>query len=251
MKTNKIILTILFLLASSVYGQSRYRMIDLSCRIHKPVDGLYIISPTTLEISYWVKNQGPDTVFKEDSFDVFINILGLNHGLKRYIASPYVQLNPGDSTLIVYKTYVNHEIDEDFVEIKLSLGLYNNSPNFNFFRENQTNPPTGADNGWRVIITHRSATSSIGGVGLSDLSISPNPVADMLHIELEKTGEILQAIQLHDLSGREIPLEPSNIVKLSNAQWELSLPQNIENGMYTLEIKTEQGNYYKKILVQK
>jgi hypothetical protein len=251
MKTNKIILTILFLLASSVYGQSRYRMIDLSCRIHKPVDGLYIISPTTLEISYWVKNQGPDTVFKEDSFDLTVNIVGLDHGLKRFIQPGNIQLNPGDSILLNYKTPVNFKDDVDFVTITTSVLLKNSSPNFNFIRETSLNPQTTKDNTWRVIITHRSATSSIGGVGLSDLSISPNPVADKLHIELEKTGEILQAIQLHDLSGREIPLEPSNIVKLSNAQWELSLPQNIGNGIYTLEIKTEQGNYYKKILVQK
>ncbi len=249
MKTNKILLLIFFLLTSSVYAQSRYRMIDLSCRIHKPVDGLYIISPTTLEISYSVKNQGPDTVFKEDSFDVFINILGLNHGLKRYIASPNVQLNPGDSVLIIYKTDVNHDKDEDFVQINLNTELYNNSLNFNFFRESQTNPPTGGDNSWRVIITHRSATSSIGDINKSDVKISPNPVVDKLQIE--QAGEGLHSINLRDISGREIILESNNLQKTSNSQWELTLPQKIGNGMYTLEIKTEQGNYYKKILVQK
>jgi len=249
MKTNKILLLIFFLLTSSVYAQSRYRMIDLSCRIHKPVDGLYIISPTTLEISYWVKNQGPDTVFKEDSFNVNININGLNQDYKKFIASPSVQLNPGDSFLLTYFLPIDHDKDVDFVHINVNLGLYNNSSNFNFFRESQTNPPTGGDNSWRVIITHRSATSSIGDINMSDVKISPNPVVDKLQIE--QAGEGLHSINLRDISGREIILEANNLQKTSNSQWELTLPQNIGNGMYTLEIKTEQGNYYKKILVQK
>jgi len=183
MKTNKILLLIFFLLTSSVYAQSRYRMIDLSCRIHKPVDGLYIISPTTLEISYSVKNQGPDTVFIEDSFDISVNIVGLDHGLKRFILPGNIQLNPGDSILLNYKTPVNFKDDVDFVTITTGVLLKNSSPNFNFIRETSLNPQTTKDNSWRVIITHRSATSSIGDINKSDVKISPNPVVDKLQLE--------------------------------------------------------------------
>ncbi len=249
MKTNKLILLIFFLLTSSVYAQSRYRMIDLSCRIHKPVDGLYIISPTTLEISYSVKNQGPDTVFIEDSFDISVNIVGLDHGLKRFILPGNIQLNPGDSVLLNYKTPVNFKDDVDFVTITTGVLLKNSSPNFNFIRETSLNPQTTKDNSWRVIITHRSATSSIENINKSDVKISPNPVVDKLQIEQPEEG--LHSINLRDISGREIILESNNFQKTSNSKWELTLPQNIGNGMYTLEIKTEQGNYYKKILVQK
>jgi hypothetical protein len=99
MKTNvknKIIILSL-LLAFSGLAKAQYRYVDLENTFLKPQDSLFLKLPNSLDVSFSVKNLGPDTLFVGDS---------INYAYSFFDRLPYTSyvltkdIHPGDSLII-------------------------------------------------------------------------------------------------------------------------------------------------------
>jgi hypothetical protein len=90
--------------------------------------------------------------------------------------------------------------------------------------------------------------SSVYVQGEKDLKIIayPNPVKDFLNIETSENIKINQ-IKIYNLSGQEVF---NNVITQSQIKVNIALP-NLTNGMYIIQIETEQGVINKKINVLK
>ena len=67
MKNRIIILSLL--LAFSGLAKAQYRYVDLENTFLKPQDSLFLKLPNSLDVSFSVKNLGPDTLFVGDSIN--------------------------------------------------------------------------------------------------------------------------------------------------------------------------------------
>ena len=97
----------------------------------------------------------------------------------------------------------------------------------------------------KVVVTELQINVSIKDWNIANIAIYPNPVDDMLYVELPNIdGEL--TLQVLNLQGKQlISKQPANTTKT-----ELSL-QHLSPGIYLLQMSDQQGNYYhEKIVVQ-
>ena len=93
---NKIIILSL-LLAFNGLAKAQYRYVDLENRFLAPQDSLFLKLPNSMDISFSVKNLGPDTLFVGDS---------INYAYSFFEIFPYTihvltkDMHPGDSLII-------------------------------------------------------------------------------------------------------------------------------------------------------
>jgi len=245
---NKMLLLVLFILSADIsMAQNPYRYIDLACKIHSPIEGQYIVSPTMLDISYWVKNYGPDTVYAADTFDVFVTVHSAFYGFNtRYLAIEGVRLNPGDSTLVIFKHELDHDKDE-LMKFDVKVGLHNRSVNYLFMHES-SGSSTSANNTSSVTINHRSANSNSPDIPVQKFEIFPNPAKDYFYLKFEST---ISKLLLKDATGKSIEILPSDIYFESDKTWRIHLPSNISNGIYWLELHSHSGIKVEKLAIQK
>jgi len=85
--------------------------------------------------------------------------------------------------------------------------------------------------------------SSVSGLTLEvDFKLYPNPVSDLIHIELDNSSEIFYNISVSDIRGRVIlhDMFSSSSKTINTSEW--------AKGVYNIVIYSEQGVGYKKIV---
>jgi subtilisin family serine protease len=84
-------------------------------------------------------------------------------------------------------------------------------------------------------------TGNVKDLSMPQLKVYPNPVADILHLELE-TGKILQ-LELLDMQGKRLQSWPG--AEATQMQIQLA---GISAGMYLLRVSTDKGNIHSRII---
>lgn len=99
----------------------------------------------------------------------------------------------------------------------------------------------------RVYISDSSALNTgLAENRSNELLLYPNPSSKYVQIDGIPESESLQAITLHDLSGKLIQKES----KLENSQFIFDINKELD-GLYILKIQTDKAVYTKKIKIQK
>ena len=83
-------------------------------------------------------------------------------------------------------------------------------------------------------------------IAVSELNLSPNPVSQMLNINLISNKSLSANINVYDLLGRTI-YQSAEEINLGQNQFDINAT-NFENGTYILEIATEQGSKIEKFV---
>ena len=97
-------------------------------------------------------------------------------------------------------------------------------------------------------ITYFYSETSINDSEISHFNIYPNPTADFLNIEFESINEQNYSIYLVDLLGQKILLDRINKYK-GNYTYKLDLIK-FEQGIYILEVESENKIYNNKIIIK-
>lgn len=95
MKNRIIILSLL--LAFSGLAKAQYRYVDLENTFLKPQDSLFLKLPNSLDVSFSVKNLGPDTLFVGDSMNYAYHFFKLFPHNTQVLKK---DIHPGDSLII-------------------------------------------------------------------------------------------------------------------------------------------------------
>jgi hypothetical protein len=90
---------------------------------------------------------------------------------------------------------------------------------------------------------HTRAVSSTPGT----IRVAPNPVGDLLNIELDLAEEMEVVIQLNDISGQLIRNEKMQVAK-GTMQMDFS---NVASGMYVLVVKSLDGQFVRTCKISK
>jgi hypothetical protein len=89
------------------------------------------------------------------------------------------------------------------------------------------------------IATYTASTLSNEDFNSTQFSIYPNPTTNLLHIEGK--GEIIQNVEIFNLSGKRVLQINANDIKTIAVG-------HLDNGLYLLKIQTESGSVVKKFL---
>lgn len=229
-----------------------YRIIDLSVKILTPSSGTYIKSPTDINIKYALYNNGPDTIFKEDSFRVnfFINVLNPHNDDK--VIPNFRDLLPGDSIVLEYVRDVDYDEDTDNFHVGITAHLMNRSPNFNFQYET-IDIPTSSNNNDYITYRHRWEYSHIieqQNKNQEQFDIYPNPVINNeFFINSENK---INSIEVYDIVGNTVFRDNNPSYKSSSTEYEIQLPKTINKGLFILKIvyNNESKMMLKRIVIQ-
>lgn len=86
---------------------------------------------------------------------------------------------------------------------------------------------------------------------IQSISVFPNPVKDVLNIQMNTSTKIENAeIQILDLSGKNIFYNQFSLAS-GNNQLSFNLPENISNGLYIINIKHQHQKVSKLMMIQK
>ena len=94
----------------------------------------------------------------------------------------------------------------------------------------------------------------IQDVGINELNNSlnfdvyPNPVSDFIYIENKEPNCEMQSLKILDITGKQVLSQ--NVTKEKITDYKLDIGK-LENGIYLLQIETNEGIYLKKILVSR
>jgi len=78
------------------------------------------------------------------------------------------------------------------------------------------------------------------------LTLSPNPVSEMLNVNFESSTAFSAEIRVYDVLGRTIYQEGAGI-NVGQNQFDINAA-NFDNGTYILEIVSEQGSKIEKFM---
>jgi len=87
----------------------------------------------------------------------------------------------------------------------------------------------------------------IDNASLNAVSIHPNPVKDVLHLDLISVNGNFNQIQIMNIEGKQV----LNVFKVSGGQ-EYTIPvDNLTDGLYILQMRTATGLYSRKFVIHR
>jgi len=105
----------------------------------------------------------------------------------------------------------------------------------------------GIESGNGIVIYNQAQTTGIRVLPKQEIQTSPNPVQDILKLEVKDKAISTIAFSLFDLQGKQIiPTQKKDVL---NNQAFLNL-EGLINGIYMLHISTSKGELSKKIIKQ-
>ncbi|MEI6508953.1 MAG: immunoglobulin-like domain-containing protein [Bacteroidota bacterium] len=81
-----------------------------------------------------------------------------------------------------------------------------------------------------------------------NFNVYPNPVSDFIYIENKEPNCEMQSLKILDITGKQVFSQ--NVTKEKITDYKLDIGK-LENGIYLLQIETNEGIYLKKILVRR
>lgn len=81
--------------------------------------------------------------------------------------------------------------------------------------------------------------------------VYPNPAVDQITFSFEVPVVTIASFELMDMTGRSLVKSPLYSYMPGEASYKMTLPENITNGMYLINIYIGESRYTKKILIEK
>ncbi|MCO6495921.1 MAG: T9SS type A sorting domain-containing protein [Bacteroidetes bacterium] len=236
----RILLLFFFLLITNlIEGQNRVRIIDAKLIISKPApyDTFYSDNKWH-KMTFWIKNLGQDTIFKDDYFNytIFINYTAGAGGY--YFQST---LLPGDSTIshTSFITKGSPWFEVNNLCIRFNSGLHSKD-------NSQIKFPPNAKGGGNCIpiifhIPDRTKfyddlpytdTVYYDSINRYSLSIFPNPFNNYIDCQLKNDSSELQSVKIMDMKGEVWSVQNT---KIGEALYRIDL-SNLAKGLYVVEI---------------
>ncbi len=179
-----------------------------------------------------------------DRIKPVINLVGPNpyyHPQHQQYVDPGVMLN--DNYYTDAQMRLPQYFQPDYSKVS------NDTPGYYFVIYKLTDPSGNvADSVTRMIIVNERAPG-INEVNNSlNFDVYPNPVSDFIYIENKEPNCEMQSLNILDITGKQVLSQ--NVTKEKITDYKLDIGK-LENGIYLLQIETNQGIYLKKILVSR
>jgi hypothetical protein len=197
-----IVLAGLLSIVLSTTAQNNDRYVDSKIEFFTPDQGSVIQSPINLVVGFLLTNQGPDSLYPDDSITWEFTHLFEESDLPRR-RKPIGEFIPPGGSRIYYDTMlINGDKDLEkfpvwFWRAPSCFGLQEEGRQL----KSEWFDDVRKDNNPRLNLVHRKF-SSVGSLQPdSSMSIYPNPSQGILHLEMEDIQDI-KAIDLMDILGK-------------------------------------------------
>lgn len=221
----------------SVNGFSQIKNIDLSVVVYEPADSSFFPAEDTANISFYIKNNGPDTLMPNDTVMVGFSSFGLILPLFG------VELNPNDTMQFVNAASFWNEDSTKIDTGQICISVHINSPGIL-----DSNPLN--DTSCVVYFIDKSTPLGIlqpNNSSLSTMNVFPNPASNQVFVTLGNQMNEKGDIRIYDVLGNLWKDEKS--VTLGNNKMKIDL-SGIPKGFYFLSVSVKGKIYKKKLLVQ-
>lgn len=239
----KYILTIAFLFfGMSIFAQTP-RYCDIRVNFTKPELGHLVQSPTYLSYQFKVTNQGPDTLYEDDSL-LFRPTHTFNQTtLDMRVLGIGKIIIPGDSFFVDDTIFINGDIDMDQMKLFFSYtpACISRNPSRRLdseFIEDQK------DNADRLFLVHRAAKAGVLSKLTDRIKVFPNPVSSAdLNLDWPEYGNF--SVSISDVNGRQHFSVAMPLIAGTN-----KIPLNgLGSGLYFLTIQNEDTQWNAKIII--
>ncbi|MEY2924078.1 MAG: hypothetical protein RLZZ337_626 [Bacteroidota bacterium] len=240
----KLILAIVILFSVDTQAQVQPRYCDLRAEFTEPKTGDLIQSPTVIHFTFKLVNQGPDSMYANDSIKWRPAHAYVPTQADRYKAIGKIII-PGDSFYISDTVSINGREDIDNFQLRvkpLAIGRQKVRPLQSEFTDD-----VQKDNIAVVYVVHRKPkTGGVEALMENDLfTLYPNPITQSsFTLKSEFIGSI--SMQMMDCVGREI--YKTDFKKTSLEQL-VPLPKII-NGVYFVTLSSENNVWTQKVIIQ-
>jgi hypothetical protein len=238
-----IIMTIAFLFfGMSIFAQMP-RYCDIRVNFTKPEIGHLVQSPIYLSYQFKVTNQGPDTLYGDDSL-----LFRPTHTFNQTTLDMRVRgidkiVVPGDSFFVDDTIFINGDIDMDQMKLFFSYtpACFSRNPTRRLdseFIEDQK------DNSDRLFLVHRAAKAGVLSKLTNRIKVFPNPTSSAdLNLDWPENGNF--TVSISDVNGREHFSAVMPLIAGTN-----KIPLNgLGSGLYFLTIQNENTQWNAKIMI--
>ncbi|MFT7589933.1 MAG: hypothetical protein ACI959_002154 [Limisphaerales bacterium] len=100
-----------------------------------------------------------------------------------------------------------------------------------------------------VLIDTAETVNGIDLYAIEDINIYPNPFSNMILLEMQSSMQFEGTVQLFNIDGKEIFIQPVSIFNGKN-EIRINSLDHINSGLYTLAISGPEGYAVRKILIK-
>ena len=243
----KYILTISFLFfGMSIFAQTP-RYCDIRVNFTKPELGHLVQSPTYLSYQFKVTNQGPDTLYEDDSL-LFRPTHTFNQTtLDMRVLGIGKIIIPGDSFFVDDTIFINGDIDMDQMKLFFSYtpACFSRNPSRRLdseFIEDQK------DNADRLFLVHRAAKAGILSKLTDRIKVFPNPASTLLNIDARNSQLNDLGIEIFSNTGQRVYKETFN--RVNNTLLSIDLNE-YSKGIYLIKFSTQYNTTSKRLVIFK
>ena len=226
---------------SLAIGQG-FRHADLKVKFVTPDSNAVFASPTDIPFTFRIYNQGPDTIWPEDTLT-----FKPSHTLVNYSKTEKVSwgkmVAKGDSMDFSSSVYVNYSRDLNnfelfFGEIPLAYGFTKEKGTL-YAETNETQADNNAKVTFKLL-----GSSSVSDEKLSRVKLHPNPVTNG-ELTISGVSDIGNVKLFNNTMQLISEIAPNNVNSSSTR-----IPiNNIPRGLYFIQIATPSGSIVKRIVV--
>jgi hypothetical protein len=242
MKKNTFYLLVFLLFSINATSQTMWRFIDLAVKIESPEPYSIHPTPTVLDYTISILNQGPDTVFVDDTLEVTPSYARpATWKIEKRVFRVTEPILPGDSIFIHDTLSILYERNlPDFLlavsAYVIKVRQYSERPirfETDEIREDNTDFT-------RIILKH---TVDVPVIKESSINIFPNPVIKE-NLNIVSLDNYMKNITVYDITGKVVYDENN----LNSGKIEINV-NDFKPGLYFVQVETNNEFITKKISV--
>lgn len=219
-------------------ANSQERMIDLSVTLVDPTPSSLLISPGIDTVSYYIVNNGVDSIYPTDGYMTRIRIdYRIVNPIINYVGD---YIPPGDSLMFSHIINLDNNHDRESIKFCVTTMVY--ASDRRPIKKEQDVPELYEDNQYCTTMSHkRIETTSTVDLAEKWIRVYPNPAHHV--IRMESKEEILK-YTLTNVQGTVAERKGD----LNQKHINLDVSEHVHR-LYFLTIYTISGNVTKKILI--
>jgi len=239
----KKILTVLFVCVSYFQSNGQYRYCDVAIRFESPKDGETVTDLSSLSFSFWLINQGPDSIFSWDSLNYQMSI-GVASG-EEITKVMGQDIAPRDSVLFLDSFYTSKEVQNGNLSLFFlrRVAVFSPKPvSRPLFPE--VSPYTG-DNSDHLSLFYKKNTASVNDIAVPNVVVFPNPVFNStFSVRMQNVTDT--KLRIYDITGREFQFEIFEVIDKNNIMVSVL---DLSRGMYFLAIDNGNSSSVHRLII--
>lgn len=244
----KRILLLTAAMALFAFNSLAQRMIDVETTLITPKHGDIITDKSPFQITFRVKNGGPDTIKAQDSLLVGLTLDGTTIGGTTQLLVFNSKINPDSSITVNYPSgfALNFGPQGHGTRTFCAFAIVFNRSQDSIADNNQVN-----NNGCASVTLQGGDPASIGEINnlvATEITTYPNPATNLVNVSfrLEKNEPVV--IKLSDIQGKVVSTVQENNIPLGEFKTSFDV-SSLKNGVYFVEIKVGNHSKVEKIIV--